>query len=84
VARRRSSRGVDFARALAGFGLRERAAAGACCSFLPACRRALVTRGWGIEGRFSLHLYGSASALCVWAAARCRTHTIGACKQEAA
>jgi hypothetical protein len=27
---------------------------------------ALLTRGWGHEGRFSIHLYGAAAALCVW------------------
>src|SRR6185295_129439 len=29
----------------------------------------LITRGWGHEGRFSIHLYGSAAALCAWASA---------------
>ena len=37
--------------------------------FLAGLSGALITRGWGHEGRFSLHLYGSASALCVWASA---------------
>jgi len=37
--------------------------------FLAGLSGALITRGWGYEGRFSVHLYGSASALCVWAAA---------------
>lgn len=30
---------------------------------------ALVTRGWAYEGRFSIHLYGAAGALCCWALA---------------
>jgi hypothetical protein len=37
--------------------------------FLSGLAGALVTRGWAYEGRFSLHLYGAASALCVWALA---------------
>ena len=37
--------------------------------FLAGCSGALVTRGWGHEGRFSVHIYGSAAALCVWAIA---------------
>lgn len=27
---------------------------------------ALVVRGWAYEGRFSIHLFGIASAICVW------------------
>jgi hypothetical protein len=37
--------------------------------FVAAASGALVTRGWGHEGRFSIHLYGIASALCVWGVA---------------
>jgi hypothetical protein len=37
--------------------------------FLAGLSGALITRGWGHEGRFSIHLYGSASAICVWASA---------------
>ena len=37
--------------------------------FLAGCAGALVTRGWGHEGRFSIHLFGAAAALCGWAAA---------------
>jgi hypothetical protein len=33
--------------------------------FLAGVSSALVTRGWAYEGRFSIHLYGSAAALCV-------------------
>jgi hypothetical protein len=35
--------------------------------FLAGCSGALVTRGWAYEGRFSIHLFGAASALTVWA-----------------
>jgi hypothetical protein len=35
--------------------------------FLAGCAGALVTRGWGHEGRFSIHLFGTAAALCGWA-----------------
>ena len=37
--------------------------------FVAECAGAFVTRGWGHEGRFSIHLYGAGSALCVWALA---------------
>ena len=37
--------------------------------FVAECVGAFVTRGWGHEGRFSIHLYGAGSALCVWALA---------------
>lgn len=37
--------------------------------FLAGCSSALVTRGWAYEGRFSIHLFGAAAALCVWALA---------------
>ena len=39
--------------------------------FLAGCAGAFVTRGWGHEGRFSIHLFGAAAALCAsgaWAA----------------
>ncbi len=36
--------------------------------FLAGCSSALVTRGWAYEGRFSMHLFGAAAALCGWAA----------------
>jgi hypothetical protein len=35
--------------------------------FLAGCVGAFVTRGWGHEGRFSVHLFGAAGALCGWA-----------------
>lgn len=35
--------------------------------FLAGCLGAFVTRGWGYEGRFSIHLFGAAGALCGWA-----------------
>jgi hypothetical protein len=34
--------------------------------FLAGCSGALVTRGWGHEGRFSIHLFGVGSALTAW------------------
>jgi hypothetical protein len=34
--------------------------------YLAGLSGALITRGWGYEGRFSIHLYGSAAALCGW------------------
>ena len=37
--------------------------------FLAGCSSAFVTRGWAYEGRFSIHLFGAAAALCVWAVA---------------
>ena len=37
--------------------------------FVAGCVGAFVTRGWGHEGRFSIHLYSAGSALCVWALA---------------
>jgi hypothetical protein len=48
--------------------------------FLAGCSGALVTRGWGHEGRFSIHLFGAASALAVWATHRA---TIGVGKRIA-
>ena len=36
--------------------------------FLAGCAGAFVTRGWGYEGRFSIHLFGAAGALCGWGA----------------
>lgn len=41
--------------------------------FVAECVGALLTRGWGHEGRFSIHLYGAASALFVWALASAAT-----------
>ena len=41
--------------------------------FLAGCSSALVTRGWAYEGRFSLHLFGAAAALCAWGASRAVT-----------
>jgi len=35
--------------------------------FIAGLSGALITRGWGHEGRFSVHLYGSAASLCGWA-----------------
>lgn len=53
--------------------------------FLAGLSGALITRGWGHEGRFSVHLYGSASALCVWALAALSERVQSArVKQEAA
>ena len=37
--------------------------------FVAGIAGALVTRGWGHEGRFSIHLFGAASVLCTWAVA---------------
>ena len=34
--------------------------------FVAGCSSALVTRGWAYEGRFSIHLFGAAAALCGW------------------
>ena len=36
--------------------------------FLAGVAGALVTRGWGHEGRFSIHLFGAAAVLCTWGA----------------
>jgi hypothetical protein len=38
--------------------------------FLAGCSGALLVRGWGHEGRFSIHLFGVASALSVWTMAK--------------
>jgi hypothetical protein len=55
--------------AVAGIrGFRE-APLPAVAMFLAGLAGALVTRGWAYEGRFSIHLYGAASVLCVWALA---------------
>jgi hypothetical protein len=51
---------------LPGFG---RAPLPIVAFFLAGVAGALVTRGWGHEGRFSIHLFGAASVLCTWAAA---------------
>ena len=55
--------------ALAGVPVLRRAPAPVVALFLAGCVGALVTRGWGHEGRFSLHLFAAAAALCAWAAA---------------
>ena len=34
--------------------------------FLAGSSSALVTRGWAYQGRFSIHLFGAAGALCAW------------------
>ena len=41
--------------------------------FFAGCSGALVTRGWAYEGRFSIHLFGAASALAVWSIYRAVT-----------
>jgi hypothetical protein len=55
--------------ALAGVPLLRNAPAPIVMLFLAGCAGALVTRGWAYEGRFSIHLFAAASALCAWAAA---------------
>jgi hypothetical protein len=55
--------------ALAGVSVLRQAPAPVAALFLAGCVGALVTRGWGYDGRFSLHLFAAASALCMWAAA---------------
>jgi len=71
--------------ALAGIRGFRNAPLPAVALFLAGLSGALITRGWGHEGRFSLHLYGSASALCVWAAAALSERIQSArVKQEAA
>ena len=77
--------GVISVAALAGIrGFRD-APLPAVALFLAGLSGALITRGWGHEGRFSIHLYGSASALCVWAAAALSERIQSArVKQEAA
>jgi len=57
--------------ALAGVPVLKQAPAPVAALFLAGCMGALVTRGWGHEGRFSLHLFAAASALCVWALSTC-------------
>jgi hypothetical protein len=47
----------------------RRAPLPAVALFVAGCSSALVTRGWAYEGRFSIHLFGAAAALCGWAAA---------------
>jgi hypothetical protein len=61
--------GVISVAALAGIRGFHDAPLPAVVLFLAGLSGALITRGWAYEGRFSIHLYGSASALCVWAAA---------------
>ena len=55
--------------ALAGAPVLRNAPAPVVMLFLAGCSGALVTRGWAYEGRFSIHLFAAASALCVWALA---------------
>ena len=77
--------GVISVAALAGIRGVRNAPLPAVALFLAGLSGALVTRGWGHEGRFSIHLYGSASALCVWAAAAlCERIQSARVKQEAA
>ena len=54
---------------LAGIGVLRAAPLPVVLYFLAGASGALITRGWGHEGRFSIHLYGSATALSVWACA---------------
>lgn len=55
--------------AIAGLPVLREAPLPVVALFVAGASGALVTRGWGHEGRFSIHLYGSAAALCVWAIA---------------
>jgi hypothetical protein len=55
--------------AIAGLPLLRDAPLGVVGLFIAGCSSALVTRGWAYEGRFSVHLFGSAAALCAWGAA---------------
>jgi hypothetical protein len=52
--------------ALAGAPGVRNAPLGLVLFFLAGCSSALVTRGWAYEGRFSIHLFGAAGALCAW------------------
>jgi hypothetical protein len=52
-----------------GIGVLREAPLPVVLFFLAGAAGALITRGWGHEGRFSIHLYGSATALSVWACA---------------
>lgn len=61
--------GVGAIGAVAGVPVLRNAPAPVVALFLSGCVGALVTRGWGHEGRFSLHLFAAAAALCVWAVA---------------
>jgi hypothetical protein len=77
--------GVISVAALAGIRGFRNAPLPVVALFLAGLSGALVTRGWGHEGRFSVHLYGSASALCVWGAAALAERIQSArVKQEAA
>jgi hypothetical protein len=61
--------GVISAAAVAGIrGFRD-APLPVVAMFLAGLSGALITRGWGHEGRFSIHLYGSAASLCAWSIA---------------
>ncbi len=44
----------------------RRAPLPAVAMFVAGCVSAIVTRGWGYEGRFSIHLFGAAAALTGW------------------
>jgi hypothetical protein len=55
--------------AIAGLPILREAPLPVVALFVAGASGALVTRGWGHEGRFSIHLYGSAAALCIWAIA---------------
>jgi hypothetical protein len=77
--------GVVSVAALAGIRGFRNAPLPAVALFLAGLSGALITRGWGHEGRFSVHLYGSASALCVWSLAALSERIQSArVKQEAA
>ena len=77
--------GLISAAALAGIRGFKNAPLPVVAFFVAGLSGALITRGWAYEGRFSIHLYGSASALCVWAAAALSERIQSArVKQEAA
>ena len=77
--------GVISVAALAGIRGCRNAPLPVVALFLAGLSGALITRGWGHEGRFSVHLYASASALCVWALAALSERIQSArVKQEAA
>ena len=52
--------------AMAGVPILRDAPLPAVALFVSGCVTAFVTRGWGHEGRFSIHLFGAAAALCGW------------------
>jgi hypothetical protein len=61
--------GVISAAAVIGVRPFRHAPLPAVAMFIAGLSGALITRGWAYEGRFSIHLYGSAGVLCVWALA---------------